>query len=67
MIWKRPEKETDPAKYPGQIVNRPSHFEKPLVKEVEEYQSGLCTGGFSEEGCKCWSSAYCSFKGVDKP
>jgi hypothetical protein len=40
MIRKRPEKETDPAKYPGQIVNRPSHFEKPLVKEVEEYKEG---------------------------
>lgn len=43
MIRKRAEKETDPNKYPGQIINRPpSHFEKPLEKAIEEYKDDQC-------------------------
>lgn len=37
-LYKRPEKELDPNKKPGQIVYRPPHFEKPLEKQIEEFK-----------------------------
>lgn len=35
--YKRPEKETDPAKAPGQIVNRPPTHVGTLKQEIEEF------------------------------
>ena len=50
---KRPEKEADPQHYPGQIINRPSHFEQPLVRALEEWD-GDCVLGYckSPSGCE---------------
>jgi hypothetical protein len=52
-LYKRPEKELDPVKKPGQIINRPSHFEMPLVKAVEEYKK--CSSRFTPNG-PCFKS-----------
>ena len=35
--YKRPEKETDPDKYPGQIVNRPPTHVGTLKQEIQEF------------------------------
>jgi hypothetical protein len=35
--YKRPEKETDPAKYPGQIINRPPSPDT-LKHNIEEWK-----------------------------
>lgn len=48
MIRNRAEKETDPDKLPGQIVNRPTHFEKPAVKEVRDYFATVNHPNFRE-------------------
>lgn len=56
-LYKRPEKETDPDKLPGQIVYRPTHFETPLVKEVEEYQACSCGWGTDTDCEKCKNKA----------
>lgn len=47
-LYKRPEKETDPNKYPGQIINRPPHFEQPLEKEVMGYFATVNHPSFRE-------------------
>lgn len=38
--YKRPEKETDPDKAPGQTINRPpAHLSGTLDKEIEEFKN----------------------------
>jgi hypothetical protein len=37
-MYKRPEKETDPKKYPGQIVNRPPSGPDTLQHNIAEWQ-----------------------------
>ena len=50
---KRPEKETDPQHYPGQIINRPSHFEQPLVKALEEWDGDRKSPSGCERDNQC--------------
>lgn len=38
LQYKRPEKETDPDKLPGQIVNRPNYYFGHIFQEIEDFQ-----------------------------
>jgi hypothetical protein len=60
-MYKRPEKELDPTKYPGQIVNRPSGPDtlQHNIAEWEKYQRSKCNcaqnfykDGFHAPWCK---------------
>ncbi len=64
---KRPELDT--TNPPGQIVNRPSHMEQPLVKSVQDYCdteemfSPVSSKWCDREGGHC----YCEFRNLVCP
>jgi len=63
--YKRPEKEDDPAKYPGQIVNRPTHVGtlQQEISDFEALQGKLAPRLCAEDGQPCFCSRYCSESG----